>query len=249
MFLPIYYECTIKDGGYKLSDDGHLVARFPDAQYKTKRFTSEAVIKFIHVYDCLGTEYQDFEIIKFSNHWGPLLVNYKYDFESDHIATMTGIPPRKLFKGQMENFLKPVSKIEEGTIEIIQAEHEGAMIPHVRPPFLIHALHLAFHTVGKNQFSVCEFKKKYRAERPRRTGVCPPGCLINNRGGKKLWGDGCQQYVKTKQLRKQPVLPKSTNVVPRSKGLMYPKRKSLLSGFISNDDTREQYKAQKKGTK
>ena len=79
-------------------------------------------------------------------------------------------------------------------------------------------------------------------------GVCPTGCLINNQGGKRLWGDGCRQYAKTKKFRKQEIVQTGVLVTLRKvQGLMANHRKSLLSGFICKDETREQYKAKKKG--
>ena len=65
---------------------------------------------------------------------------------------------------------------------------------------------------------------------------------------KKLWGDGSRHYAKTKKFRKQEIAQTGVlETLKKGQGLMANHRKSLFSGFISNDETREQYKAQKKG--
>ena len=66
-------------------------------------------------------------------------------------------------------------------------------------------------TYYKDHTSVCWFKKIYGFSRPRRRGECPEDCILDNYHGRRRWGDGCKQYVKTKQGRGKKIVPPTTH--------------------------------------
>ena len=209
MYVPIFYVAHVNTGGYYLDDSGYLWEQNPDAPYKTKRFTHEAVQNFYWVFGALNTPDEERAIVEFSNSWGCLLYNPDPEITNTDkpmsTKTISKVPVKGLIQAtQMQIEVKETALALIVGHRLQYHDYEGRRVPHVMPINLVVAITLgAKFRPARLDYTVCKYFRITGKKRGRNSGECPMGCQIDSKGGRKEWGDGCKDYYKSMERAKK----------------------------------------------
>ena len=242
MPLPIRFRCEIATQGYEMKD-GIISEKEKSSspQYHFKQFNYDCVDQFQWLINRLNDkgDIVDEAIVEFSNSWGHLLYAPSFCIpdgnekeQPQDKAHMFAMDYRMLIKTVEDQFRTENSPLIGGSVGLEYYRIEGKVMPCAVPNNLMWSLFYEYRTNPPQEYFTCKFyKKNGNRSRPRR-GIdpvtkqprkCPVGCRVLRTHPNHKWGEGCKSAWKT--------------------------RKSRGTLVISNDDTREQYKAEKKGTK
>ena len=205
MYAPIFYEAHVNTGGYFLDNEGYLWEQNPDAPYKKKSFTYEAVQNFYWVFEALNKPDEERAIVEFSNLWGSLIYNPDPKITQTEkplsTKTISQVTPKGLIQAtqmQIEAKQSPLALIVGRRLEY--HDYEGRSVPHIMPANLAVAITLgAKFRPAKLKYTTCKYYLLKKRERNRAYGKCPLGCQIDSKGGRKEWGKGCKDYYKAMQ--------------------------------------------------
>jgi hypothetical protein len=152
-------------------------------------------------------------VLKFTDWWGPLTFNYEHYYEDleesklplPMITTPTrqhydnlGIPPINYMLAMANEMQSPREDPENWFREakVIKVKVKGKWKLHVQPPFLSFAIEWAAFSPETLMAKTCKYRLETGGPRGGYKWQCPPGCIIDSQGGKKFWGEGCQEALR-----------------------------------------------------
>ena len=233
LYLPVYFECEVKDGGYKLienlSEDTKIVPIHPNKGSKPVPYKFVCLHEFMGIYiedDGQQIPSLDYEkALRFINRWGQLqadtsdeLTFVNFEMTRLHLKAalswraeqLKKVGRRKLQKSMPEQPFRLESLgFFKGNVDLIVAEDEGNMKPQVSVNSLELAIVLTALTNGLDGFATCEAHKLIQENKlGQRQSTCNVDGLISQFGkrGRKTrqyCNNACKQAVKNYEKERE----------------------------------------------
>ena len=209
LYLPVYFVCQVKDGGYKLTKDEGLnggqkiVPIHPNNGSKPVPYKFVCLHEFMGIYKEVDSHHLpslDYEkALRFINRWGPLQGDTSdevtfVNFEMARLNLKTGLSYRakqlkKVTRRKLPQLMpERLTRLEEtgffrDNFDIVYAEDNGAIKPQVSVNSLELAIVLTALTNGLDGFAKCEAFKLIQANKlVQRQSTCNVDGLISQFG-------------------------------------------------------------------
>tara|TARA_A100001015_G_scaffold213236_1_gene239155 strand:- start:3026 stop:3748 length:723 start_codon:yes stop_codon:yes gene_type:complete len=209
LYLPVHFECAVKDGGYQLTKDEGLNGKRKIVPIHPNKCSKQVPYKFVCLHEFMGIYKEDDsqqipsldyeKALRFINRWGPLqsentdeITFVNFEMVRLHLKAALSWRDKQLKKvnGRKLPKLMPEQPFRleslgffKGNIDLIVAEDKGNMKPQVSVNNLELAIVLTALTNGLDGFATCEAHKLIQEnELGQRQSTCNVDGLISQFG-------------------------------------------------------------------